>query len=156
MIKVSVLGFVVGFLVGLTGMGGGALMTPLLILLGWARPVVAVGTDLLWGTLTKATGAFVHCRQGTVDYTIVKRLALGSVPGAILGLVVLAYLRTRGLESMNGIVVRMLAVALMSVALSLLVGCFARSSTTQPGPLSQLGCSPLADISSGCRRGVLG
>jgi len=142
MIKVSVLGFVVGFLVGLTGMGGGALMTPLLILLGWARPVVAVGTDLLWGTLTKATGALVHCRQGTVDYTIVKRLALGSVPGAILGLVVLAYLRTRGLESMNGIVVRMLAVALMSVALSLLVRCFARVSTTQPGRFLNLGARP--------------
>jgi uncharacterized membrane protein YfcA len=92
--KTSILGFVVGFLVGLTGMGGGAVMTPMLILLGWARPVVAVGTDLVWGTLTKATGAFVHYRQRTVDFTIVKRLALGSIPGALAGLVLLAHLRT--------------------------------------------------------------
>ena len=84
--KISILGFVVGFLVGLTGMGGGALMTPALILLGLARPVIAVGTDLVWGTVTKAVGAFIHCRQKTVDYTIVKRLAIGSIPGALVGL----------------------------------------------------------------------
>ena len=63
--RVSVLGFVVGVLIGLTGMGGGAVMTPMLILLGWAKPVVAVGTDLVWGTLTKAFGAFIHYRQKT-------------------------------------------------------------------------------------------
>src|SRR5579863_8782655 len=60
----SVLGFGVGFLVGLTGMGGGAVMTPALILLGWSRPI----------------GAWVHYRQRTVDFTVVRRLALGSVP----------------------------------------------------------------------------
>ena len=84
-LRISILGFVVGLLVGLTGMGGGAVMTPALILLGLARPAIAVGTDLVWGTLTKAVGAFVHCRQKTVDYTIVKRLAIGSIPGALAG-----------------------------------------------------------------------
>lgn len=120
-LRVSVVGLGVGLLVGLTGMGGGAVMTPVLILLGWARPTVAVGTDLLWGTLTKAVGAFVHYRQGTVDFKIVRRLALGSIPGALAGLVLLAYLRNRGEDAMDRLVVRMLGVALMCVALSLFV-----------------------------------
>jgi uncharacterized protein len=119
--KISILGFVVGLLVGLTGMGGGALMTPALILLGLARPVIAVGTDLVWGALTKAVGAFVHCRQKTVDFTIVKRLALGSIPGALSGLALLAHLHKHGVEAADRVIVRMLAIALMCVALSLFV-----------------------------------
>jgi uncharacterized protein len=122
-LKVSALGLVVGFLVGLTGMGGGAVMTPVLILFGWASPVVAVGTDLVWGTVTKAVGAFVHVRQKTVDFGIVKRLALGSIPGALAGLVLLAHLRSRGGDAVDRVVVRMLGIALVCVALSL----FARS-----------------------------
>jgi uncharacterized membrane protein YfcA len=119
--RISILGFVVGLLVGLTGMGGGALMTPALILLGLARPAIAVGTDLVWGTLTKAVGAFVHCRQKTVDFTIVKRLAIGSIAGALAGLALLARLHKHGAEAMDRVIVRMLAIALMCVALSLFV-----------------------------------
>src|SRR5215472_2552026 len=119
--RISILGFVVGLLVGLTGMGGGALMTPALILLGLARPAIAVGTDLVWGTLTKTVGAFVHCRQKTVDFTIVKRLATGSIPGALAGLALLAYLHKHGIEMMDRVIVRLLAIALMCVALSLFV-----------------------------------
>jgi uncharacterized membrane protein YfcA len=119
--RVPILGFVVGVLVGLTGMGGGAVMTPALILLGFAKPVIAVGTDLLCATLTKAAGVFVHWRQKTIDFTIVKRLAFGSIPGALAGLALLAYLRSRGGDTMDRIVVRMLGIALVCVALSLLV-----------------------------------
>lgn len=121
--RVSFLGFVVGLLVGLTGMGGGAVMTPALILLGWAKPVIAVGTDLVWGALTKGVGAFVHARQRTVDYTIVKRLAIGSIPGAMAGIALLAYLRSRSGNLMDKVVVRMLGVALICVALSLFARC---------------------------------
>jgi uncharacterized protein len=117
--RISALGFIVGLFVGLTGMGGGALMTPALILLGLARPVIAVGTDLVWGTLTKAVGAFVHCQQKTVDLAIVRRLATGSVPGALAGLALLTLLHKHGVETMDRVVVRMLAIALMCVALSL-------------------------------------
>jgi len=120
-IQVALLGFVVGVLVGLTGMGGGAVMTPMLILLGWAKPVVAVGTDLVWSSITKAFGAFVHYRQQTVDLKIVKRLALGSIPGALVGLSLLAYLRTQGGDAMDKVVVRMLGVALICVALTMLI-----------------------------------
>ena len=122
-LKVSVLGFVVGFLVGLTGMGGGAVMTPVLILLGWARPVMAVGTDLVCGAVTRVVGAFVHFRQETVDFTIVKRLSLGSIPGALVGLALLGLWRSRGGGAMDRAVVRLLGLALVCVALSL----FARS-----------------------------
>jgi uncharacterized protein len=122
--RVSLLGLVVGFLVGLTGTGGGALLTPLLILLGWAPPVVAVGTDLVWGAVTRATGAFIHWRQGTVDFTIVKLLALGSIPGAVAGLALLAHLRSSGSENSDRLVLRMLGVALVGVALSMFVRCF--------------------------------
>ena len=117
--RLPVLGFVVGLLVGLTGMGGGAVMTPALILLGWARPVIAVGTDHVWGTLTKAAGALVHCRQKTVDFTIVKRLALGSIPGALAGLALLAHMRSWGGDAMDRVVVRMLGIALTCVAVSM-------------------------------------
>lgn len=121
-LRISIVGFVVGLLVGLTGMGGGALMTPVLILFGLARPAIAVGTDLVWGVLTKAVGSCVHYRQRTVDFTIVKRLAIGSIPGALAGLAVLTrFHRQRGADAMDQIVVRMLAVALMCVAVSLFV-----------------------------------
>jgi len=119
--RVSILGFLVGMLVGLTGMGGGAVMTPALILLGLARPIIAVGTDLIWGTLTKAAGSFVHWRQKTVDPKIVLRLAIGSIPGALLGLALLTHLHHSNGAAMDKLVVRMLGVALMVVASNLFV-----------------------------------
>jgi uncharacterized protein len=125
-IRVAAVGLLVGFLVGLTGTGGGALLTPLLILTGWATPIVAVGTDLVWGTITRAAGAWIHFRQGTVDLTIVKRLLLGSIPGALAGLAVLAHLRSRGADAMDHLVVRVLGVALICVAVSLFLRCFSR------------------------------
>lgn len=107
---------------GLTGMGGGALMTPALILLRLAGPAVAVGTDLIWGSVTRAVGGYVHCRQKTVDFRIVRELATGSIPGAVAGLALLAWLHRRhNLVAMDEVVVRLLAIALICVALSLLV-----------------------------------
>jgi uncharacterized protein len=102
--KISMLGLFVGFLIGLTGMGGGALMTPALILFKLARPTLAVGTDLVWNALTKGVGSIVHIRQATVDNKIVKRLALGSIPGALSGIGLLAYLRHRGIKSEDHLV----------------------------------------------------
>lgn len=128
--KVSILGLIVGFLVGVTGTGGGALLTPLLIVLGWAPPMMAVGTDLVWSTITKTAGAFVHWRQQTVDFTIVKRLALGSIPGALVGLALLAHLQAKGGYSSNRLVLRMLGVALVAVALSMFWRCFRKPGKT--------------------------
>ncbi|MBA4492782.1 sulfite exporter TauE/SafE family protein [Paenactinomyces guangxiensis] len=85
-------GFVVGFLVGLTGMGGGLLMTPLLILLYGFSPTMAVGTDLIYAATTKAFGSYQHFRQKTVDWGIVKKLAQGSIPGGIAGVLMIRLL----------------------------------------------------------------
>jgi uncharacterized membrane protein YfcA len=83
-------GFAVGLLVGLTGVGGGSLMTPLLILLFGFKPATAVGTDLLYAALTKSGGSWVHHRRGNIDWAVTGRLALGSVPAAGLTLLLLA------------------------------------------------------------------
>jgi len=79
-------GFVVGAIVGLTGVGGGSLMTPLLVLLFGVHPATAVGTDLLYAALTKAGGTAVHAGHRTVDWRITGRLAMGSLPAAALTL----------------------------------------------------------------------
>lgn len=83
-------GALVGMLVGLTGVGGGALMTPLLVLLFGVSPQTAVGTDLLFAAVTKIAGSAVHGTRETVDWRIVRRLASGSIPAALLTLGVLA------------------------------------------------------------------
>src|SRR5215472_8660745 len=131
--KISLLGLFVGFLIGLTGMGGGALMTPALILFKLARPTLAVGTDLVWNALTKGVGSIVHFRQATVDNRIVKRLALGSIPGALAGIALLACLRHRGIQSEDHLVVLALGVALISVAIGLYVRTVFGSKLPMPG-----------------------
>ena len=82
-------GFGVGILVGTTGMGGGSLMTPLLILVFGIKPVVAVGTDLAYAAITKTAGGVLHLRKGTVQPSLAFWLAAGSCPGAILGVILL-------------------------------------------------------------------
>src|SRR5436853_7787814 len=88
----SVSGFAVGFLVGLTGVGAGSLMTPVLILLFGVHPATAVGTDLLYAAATKTGGTLVHGLSGTVRWKVVGRLAAGSVPATALTLFVLSRL----------------------------------------------------------------
>lgn len=83
-------GLLVGMLVGLTGVGGGSLMTPLLVLLFGVSAKTAVGTDLLFAAITKIAGSAVHGSRETVDWVIVRRLAMGSIPAALLTLAVLA------------------------------------------------------------------
>lgn len=92
-------GFLVGTLVGLTGVGGGSLMTPLLVLLFGVSPQTAVGTDLLFAAATKITGSAVHGWRDTVDWKIVRRLAYGSIPAAILTLIGLSYVGKVGASS---------------------------------------------------------
>jgi uncharacterized membrane protein YfcA len=86
-------GFAVGAMVGISGVGGGALMTPLLILVFRVNPLIAIGTDLLYSVPTKLAGAIVHARQGTVNRGVFSGLLTGGIPGVILGLVALLYVR---------------------------------------------------------------
>src|SRR3954467_13093453 len=91
----AVSGFVVGALVGMTGVGGGSLMTPLLILLFGIHPATAVGTDLLYASATKTVGTAVHGFHRTIDWRVVGRLALGSVPMTAITFAFLARLGTQ-------------------------------------------------------------
>ena len=75
-------GFIVGFLVGLTGVGGGSLMTPILMIFFHIKPALAVGTDLLYASVTKSVGIFAHGKLGNIDWRVVKLLAAGSVPAS--------------------------------------------------------------------------
>jgi uncharacterized membrane protein YfcA len=110
-------GFVVGTVVGLTGVGGGSLMTPLLVLLFGIHPATAVGTDLLHAAITKAGGTYVHARAGRVDWRITGRLAAGSLPAAAATLAALHYL-TGGLGG-SKLITSTLGVALLLTAMAL-------------------------------------
>lgn len=84
-------GFAVGLLVGMTGVGGGSLMTPLLTLLFGISPTVAVGTDLAFASITKSAGTITHRFNGTVNWIIVRRLCLGALPAALVATLALSY-----------------------------------------------------------------
>ena len=98
-------GLLVGFLVGVTGVGGGSLMTPILVMLFGVSPQTAVGTDLLFAATTKIVGSGVHGWRSTVDWKIVRRLASGSVPAAVLTLLVLSRFGKVGKEASEIILV---------------------------------------------------
>ena len=114
-------GFAVGTLVGITGVGGGSLMTPLLVLLFGVAPATAVGTDLLYAALTKSGGTLVHARRGHVDWRIVGRLALGSLPAAALVLILVARLVPGGLAGAHRTITLALGIALLLTAVALLL-----------------------------------
>jgi uncharacterized membrane protein YfcA len=111
-------GFCVGLLVGLTGVGGGSLMTPILILIFGVAPGAAVGTDLLYACVTKTGGVLVHGLNNTVDWRVVRRLSLGSIPASALTLVVLYYLNIHSAAG-NALFVLALGIALLLTALAL-------------------------------------
>ena len=90
--RYSLAGLLVGILVGMTGVGGGSLMTPLLVMVFGFAPSTAVGTDLLYASITKSVGSIVHGSEETVDWRIVRRLASGSVPAAFITIMALYWL----------------------------------------------------------------
>lgn len=113
-------GFLVGMLVGITGVGGGSLMTPLLVFLFGFKPVVAVGTDLLFAAITKTGGVFVHHgRHKSVDWRIVSLLAAGSLPASVATLFVLNHYAKIGKE-ITHVITFSLGIALILTALALI------------------------------------
>lgn len=113
-------GFAVGFIVGVTGVGGGSLMTPLLVLLFGVSPATAVGTDLLYASLTKTVGGWVHGTRGTVDWKVVGLLSMGSLPAAVITLALLKYLALDE-KSLSSLVTHILSIALLMTAAALLL-----------------------------------
>lgn len=116
-----VAGFAVGAIVGLTGVGGGSLMTPLLVLLFGVSPSVAVGTDLLYAAITKAGGTLAHGLKGTVDWAITRALAYGSIPAAALTLLLVHHFAPGGLGGASKLISGALGVALLLTAVALLL-----------------------------------
>lgn len=113
-------GFAVGVIVGLTGVGGGSLMTPLLVMLFGIHPSVAVGTDLLYAAITKGGGTLVHGMKGTVDWQITKRLASGSIPAAAITLVLVHQFAPGGIGEAAGLIKFALGIALLLTAVALI------------------------------------
>src|SRR6478735_7021248 len=112
-------GFGVGLLVGMTGVGGGSLMTPLLILLFGIHPSTAVGTDLLYAAATKAGGSVVHGWSRSVHWPAVLRLACGSIPASALTLFALWKLDLKG-DDARSLINVVLCFALLLTAISLI------------------------------------
>ncbi|WP_071395140.1 sulfite exporter TauE/SafE family protein [Bacillus tuaregi] len=121
-IAIIVMGLLVGFLVGLTGVGGAALLTPVLILLG-INPTVAVGTDLAYNSITKFFGSVQHWRQKTINVRLVKYLAIGSIPSAACA-VGLLHLFDTFFHNQEEIIKHALGYVLILVALTTLIKTF--------------------------------
>jgi uncharacterized membrane protein YfcA len=115
----SLSGLLVGLLVGMTGVGGGSLMTPLLVLFFGIHPTTAVGTDLLFAAATKTVGTTIHSAGKTVDWRIVRRLAMGSVPATILCLAVIAYFGVAS-KTVTNLITLTLGVALILSSVTLM------------------------------------
>src|SRR5450631_1763986 len=117
----SLSGFAVGALVAMTGVGGGSLMTPLLILLFGIHPATAVGTDLLYAAATKTGGSLVHGYLRSIDWRVVRRLASGSIPTTALTLAVLSHFNLNG-DAVRSLITIVLSVALFVTAFVLVFG----------------------------------
>jgi uncharacterized membrane protein YfcA len=156
-IAFPVCGFFVGALVGFTGMGGGSVMTPLLILLFGVNPLTAVGTDLLFAAVTKASGARVHAYRGNVEWPVVGLLALGSVPAALATIAVMARLPPQNPVLAHAITVA-LGGALLIAAAGLLFRKAAERLATKvagSGLLSRPGAKSALTVMLGFLLGVL-
>lgn len=117
----SLSGFAVGALVGMTGVGGGSLMTPLLILLFGVHPATAVGTDLLYAAATKTGGSLVHGFARSINWRVVRRLATGSVPATVVTLAILSHFNLSG-DAARNLITLVLSVALFATAFVLVFG----------------------------------
>jgi uncharacterized membrane protein YfcA len=117
---IVVFGLGVGVLIGLTGVGGGSLMTPLLLITGGYSPVVAIGTDLAYGAITKTVGGWRHLDAGHVDLRLSWYLAAGSVPGSILGVITVNWLHAEYGEDFEPYLLGAVAVALTFASAAIL------------------------------------
>ena len=138
-LRYSLAGLVVGFLIGFSGIGGGSLMTPLLILLFKINPLIAVGTDLLYNAPTKLLGAIVHSRQKTVNWRLVGFLAAGGIGGALIALIALFFARQHlDVRSLDRAIRHAVGIAVIGSAVLILVAPFFRPSKNREATLAAL------------------
>ncbi len=115
----TIAGFVVGFIVGMTGVGGGSLMTPILVLGFNISPTVAVGTDLLYAAITKSSGIIFHNKEHNIDWGVVKYLCMGSIPASLISIYILKNMHNSGVNY-DHIITSSLSIALILTALVLI------------------------------------
>lgn len=154
--RLVVVGLVVGLLVGLTGVGGSSVLTPLLILTLGVKPLVAVGTDLAYSVPTKLLGALIHRRQGTVEWRVVGLLCMGGLPASLAGLGLLALLRAHlGLDALNAALKHGVGALLLIVAVVIvLTPWLRRRQAGRPSP-TMMTAPPAPLWPRGTRGGVV-
>lgn len=128
--SLMVIGLFVGFLVGLTGVGGATLLTPILIMLG-IQPTIAVGTDLVYNSITKVFGTIQHWRQKTVQWEIAINFAIGSVPSAIIAVNLIQWME-REFGNADLIIKKVLGFALILIPVAMIVKSFRNRFENQP------------------------
>ncbi|ULT56604.1 sulfite exporter TauE/SafE family protein [Neobacillus drentensis] len=121
-IGIALMGLLVGFLVGMTGVGGAALLTPVLILIG-VNPSIAVGTDLVYNSITKLFGVVQHWRQKTVNVQMVKYLAMGSIPSAVIAIAALHFFEA-SYHNQEQIIRHALGYVLVFVSIAIIIKTF--------------------------------
>lgn len=151
----SLSGFVVGALVGFTGVGGGSLMTPILVLIFGVAPTTAVGTDLLYAAITKSNGTLVHAMNGTVDWRVTRRLAYGSVPATVLTLLTLSWLGKTAGHATNGLITSALGFALLLTAAAILFRRWILDYIARHLDTMGEGCTACLTVALGAFLGVL-
>ncbi len=119
--RISLVGLLIGFLVGLTGMGGGSLLAPIMILFFRIPPVWAVGTDIAYSTVTKAVGSIVHIRQKSVNFKVALWLACGSVPATVLSVSLVQYIHKHYGNAVNSLIIHSIGFTLILVAVLLVL-----------------------------------
>lgn len=115
----TIIGFAVGFIVGMTGVGGGSLMTPILVLGFHIQPSVAVGTDLLYAAITKSGGVFIHQKHGNIQWKILKLLFIGSIPASLCSILIIKQLDSAGINY-DDLIMTTLSIALILTGVFLL------------------------------------
>ena len=137
-------GLLVGFLVGLTGVGGGSLMSPFLLAIGVPAPT-AVGTDLMYATITKLAGSVQHYRQQSINFQLVKFLALGSVPAGLLGVLTVDWLEgVYNPDKVDAILTTAIAMVVVLAGVSLIVRNLMSSDPDKVGYGAWDGASPMS------------
>lgn len=119
--RFSLVGLLIGFLIGLTGMGGGSLLAPIMILVFRVPPVWAVASDITYSSVTKALGTLVHVRQRQVNFRVALWLACGSIPATVLSIFLVQYVRHYYGNLVNGLIIHAIGGVLLLVAVLLLI-----------------------------------
>ncbi|WP_002146833.1 sulfite exporter TauE/SafE family protein [Bacillus cereus] len=128
-VSIIMMGFIIGVLVGVTGIGGAALLTPFLLTLG-ISPSIAVGTDLVYNSITKMFGISQHWKQKTINFRLVKYLAMGSIPSAVIAIITIHFLPIFHFNR-EGIIKYVLGYVLIFAAISIFIKTFFYNESTQ-------------------------